>query len=680
MESIALPLAEKARLLTGAGALALAGNEAIGLPAIHMSDGPHGVRRLIGHPSYPQECHIPGGDVCFPTPSALGATWNVELVRQVGAAIAEDCLQEDIQVLLAPGVNMKRSPACGRNFEYYSEDPVLSGELGAAFIQGVQSRGISACLKHFAANNQETDRSSISVEVDSRTLRELYLLPFEIAVKKGRPDSVMCAYNKLGAIWCSEHRWLLTQVLRNEWGFDGLVVSDWHAVHSPAKALAAGLDLQMPKDAHILEELQAGLESGRIREEQIDQAIRRLKALACKAAQSESLPQPYSREAQHRLAQKAAAEAVVLLKNEEELLPLQAGAQKTIAVFGSFADSPVIMGGGSSKVTVEEGSIDRPLEYIRRYAGEEAEVRYLPVFDRVLDVPAVLPEIKRCAEEADVSIVFLGNPQDYEAEETDRRSLDFPDYMNLCAETVCRACPNTVVVMQTGSCNRPGAWASQAKAILQMWYSGEGGGRAVADILFGETNPSGKLSETFFLEEPEYTWDFGNGRWVCYAEGPFVGYRYYDAHPGKIWYPFGHGLSYTRFAYTDLEIGAASVTQEPAEVPVSFTLTNTGERTGKEVWQLYIAAADSIARRPAKELKAFGKVELSPGETRRITVTLTGRDLAVYNPYLNGWQIENGRYVVKVGASCGDIRLQGELTARLAGGYTTHSEREAVVL
>jgi beta-glucosidase len=683
MEISSLPIEEKAKILTGSGALLTSGNYSINLPALLLSDGPHGIRRLIGHPWFPQECSIPGGDVCFPTPSALGSTWNIELVKEVGKAIARDCIEEDIQVLLAPGVNMKRTPVCGRNFEYFSEDPVLSGELGAAFIQGVQSLGVSTSLKHFAVNNQEKDRNKVSVEIDMRTLREIYLLPFEIAVKKGQPDSVMCAYNKLGGIWCSEHKWLLTELLREEWGFGGLVISDWYAVHSPAKALRAGLDLQMPKDKNIVERIKDGLARGIISEAQIDQSIERIRRFAQQAIKCRGLKQIYDRASQHRLAVNAAAESIVLLKNDNDALPLCSGSMERICIIGSFAQEPVIMGGGSSKVTVASDSISTPLECIRQILPAECQIDYLPIFNTLLQRTENYRNIRDAAKQCDTVIVFIANPQDLETEGTDRECLAFADVMNEYADLTAGEFKRTIVVMQTGSANIPGQWRHSADAVLQMWYAGEGGGEALAKILFGQVNPSGKLSETLFLEAPDYAYDTGNGKHVRYQEGSDIGYRYYDKNMESVWFPFGHGLSYTRFSYEGLEItndNTSENTSESMSLDLRFVIKNNGDIAGQEVWQLYVGQIDSIVYKPIKELKAFAKVFLAPGEEKIVEIRLGFRDFAHFDQYSNDWKIENGKYMISVGASAADIRLGYELVINDPQAYTILCEREALIL
>lgn len=677
-----LTLEEKTLLLTGGGALKTAENKRLGIPKFEMSDGPHGIRRLLNHPIsiYSQECNIKGGDVCFPTASAMGNTWDRELIYEIGQAIAAECREEGVQMLLAPGVNMKRTPLCGRNFEYFSEDPVLSGELGAAFIQGVQSEGVATSLKHLAVNNQEIERSTISVEVDERTLREYYLKPFEIAIKKGNPGSVMCAYNKLGGIWCSENRWLLHDLLRKEWGYEGLVVSDWRAVHSPAKSLAAGLDLQMPMNENITEQLVKGLETSVITEQDIDLALEHYLILLNHILEGVQIRKPYNRSVQHQIAKKAALQAITLLKNEKDILPILPQKYKKIAVFGSFAEEPVIMGGGSSRVTVEKESIERPIDFIRKYADQEMEIIYEPLFDKVLSGWEMLRTIHKMINEIDLAIVFVANTQESETEGIDRFRLTFADYMNDCINEISKYCPNTIVVMQTGSCTSPQGWKDQVAGILQMGYTGEAGGSAIAEILYGIENPCGKLSETFITDlraEMDYP---GDKKKVWYQEGMMVGYRYYDRNPENIWFSFGHGLSYTKYQYFNLFITPEFSNTSDQKVDVSFKVKNVGDRSGYEIIQLYLRQKDSVVLKPEKELKAFEKVFLQPGEEKSISFCLETEEFSYYNTYLKEWHVESGEYDILIGASSQDIRLRAKYGVNWDNDYSKNLKGHALIL
>lgn len=664
---------EKAVLLTGGAALSTCGNERLSIPEITMSDGPHGVRRLIGHPTCPQECNIDRGDVCYPTASAVGATWNISIAYEMGAAVARDCLEEGINMLLAPAVNMKRTPHCGRNFEYYSEDPVLSGMLAAEFINGVQESGVGTSLKHYAANNQEIDRGTVNVEIDERTLREYYLKVFEIVLKNSNPTSVMCAYNKLNGIWCSENKYLLNDILKEEWGYGGLVVSDWGAVHDIGKALASGLDLSMPRNKLIVEELKHCIELNTVSMEDIDRAVEamlkftdRIKALPINS-------EKYSRRKQHDIAYKAAAEAITLLKNDDNILPITSKKYKKIAVIGKAAQYPSFMGGGSSCVSVDKEAVDIPIDYIRKCAGDEIEVTYCPGFayeDGFFNmqgndggVERAVSGVKEAAANADIVLVFVTDNYGGEAEteEIDRQNLMFPNYVNYSIALAQKHCENVVVIMQTGSAIIPYQWHDKVKGIVQMWYAGEACGKVIADVLFGKVNPSGKLSETFILKE-RMDLDYpGDGVKVCYNENNNVAYHYYDLHSDEIWYPFGHGLSYTTFEYSDIKIDKNKFVNENVSATVSFTLKNTGPLCGKEIVQMYIKACDSIIARPVKELKKFSKTELLPGEEKKITFSITNDDLVYYNVCLRKWHIENGRYKIMIGASSLDIRLSTDV-------------------
>ena len=661
-----LTFEEKAALLTEGECLATTANARLGIEQINMSDGPYGVRRIKGV----QKCNIDGGDTCFPTGSALGSAWNKEIAFSTGAAIADDCRQEGINMLLAPGVTMKRTPHCGRNFEYFSEDPYLSGMLGAAFINGVQSRGVGTSLKHYAANNQEIRRGTINAEVDERTLREYYLKVFEIVLRHSEPTSVMCAYNKLNGIWCSENRYLLTEILKDEWHYGGLVISDWGAVHDISKCLKAGLDLQMPKNEDIESQLRAGLDSGMITTEDIDRAVRSVLRLVDTVA---NLPQPadgYSRRRQHETAYDAACETVTLLRNENDILPITKQKYKKIAVLGRWAKEPLFMGGGSSKVSVDCKSVDIPLEYILKNA-DGIKVDYFPIFEDGFADEEVVHRIDALDKDYECAVLFVGDNYgpDCETESFDRDNLRLPNYINAVIQKTAEKYINTVAVIQSGSAVIPYMW-QDVPAIVQMWYSGEAAGSAIADILFGKVNPSGKLSETFALKD-RCGMDYpGNKLRVEYTEKQSVGYRYYDRHPEEIWFPFGHGLSYTEFEYGGLKISENEFNSEKFDVTVSFYVKNTGSMRGKEAVQLYVAPKDSVVARPVKELRNFDKVDLMPGETKDVSFTLTDEDFAYYNVCLHSGHIESGEYGILIGASSQDIRLSGTISISYDEDYT----------
>ncbi len=675
-----LSFEEKCKFLTGYMALSSASNSRVGIPNIEMSDGPHGVRRLVGHDTFPQDCNIEGGDCCFPTASAVASSWDRQVAYDAGAAIAEDCKQEGIDLLLAPAVNMKRTPLCGRNFEYYSEDPVLSGEMGAAFIKGVQEQGIGTSLKHFAANNQELDRSTVSVEIDERTLREYYLEAFRIAIEKGGPETVMCAYNKLGGIWCSENAWLLKGVLRDEWGYEGLMVSDWGAVHNAPRAFANGMELQMPCNEKIYEEMLEGIKKGIITEEQIEKIVRKVLEYIAHRVSLREEKKPYDRALQHEKARAAAAECITLLKNEDNILPINPEKYKKIVVFGNPAEKPIYMGGGSSHVSIEEKSVDIPLDFIKQYCSGKTELCFEPMFDCDLSIWDKRAKIRSLGEEGGLAIVFAGDEIWHESEEYERRRLTFPDRVNDVLEYVNEFFEDVVVVMQSGACTVGTGWENGVKGLIQMWLTGEGAGSAIADILFGKINPSGKLSETFMKKLSGHLLHVSADKKIRYAEGMDVGYRYYDRNPEDVWYPFGHGLSYTSFEYSDLKITPETADDVDGKLEVTFTLKNVGERDGKEAVQLYVHPVDNTVVRPEKELKEFCKVALKAGESKKVSFTLDSRAFAYYNNFLHDWHVESGAYDILIAASSTDIRLSGRYTVQNPNDYTTSQKGGAMVL
>lgn len=670
-----MTFSEKAMLLTGANMLTTAALERLSVPSIEMADGPHGVRTASGKP-----CSIEGGCICFPTASAASATWNRELLFKMGEGLARDCIQEGVDVLLGPGINIKRHPLCGRNFEYFSEDPVLSGELGAAYINGVQSCGVGTSLKHFAANNQEIDRGTGSSEVDERTLREIYLRGFEIAVKKGKPVSVMNAYNKLNAVYCSENGWLLKDILRGEWGFDGVVISDWGSVHDISKALKNGMNLQMPCNKNIEKELLDGIEKGIITEDEIDEVLAQLLRFLDDCRNKQRDRTVYDRAAQHKVAKMIADEAVTLLKNDGGILPIETKKYKKIGVFGGLAEMPTYMGGGSSTVHTKPEMIDRPLDFIKKYVGSDAELKYVPLYSNS-EMPnrdGIRGDSGNEASDCDLCIVFAGSLIHFETEGLDKNTNELENYMNTCIESICQKCDNVVVVLQTGSAIKPGRWKDSVKAIIEMWICGEAGGSAVADVLFGKINPSGKLAETFSYELNPLIDYPGDGLKVTYPEQWRVGYRYFDMHPEKVWYPFGHGLSYTTFEYSDIKITPEKGGAEPS-VTVTCNIKNTGKMAGKETVQLYVSHQKPIISRPIKELKDFVKIELAPGEQKQVSFSLDKRSFAYYNICLKDWHVEQGLYKILVGASSADIRLSADFTVDYDGGYTVYSKDKTTV-
>ncbi|MXX29226.1 MAG: glycosyl hydrolase [Gammaproteobacteria bacterium] len=684
-----MSLEEKAAFCSGRDFWHMEANERLGMASIMLTDGPHGLRKQMGDTD-----HVGIGNsvpaTCFPTACALASSWDPELLREVGVALGEQCAAENVAVLLGPGMNIKRHPLCGRNFEYFSEDPLVSGELAAALIEGIQSQGVGACVKHFAVNNQEQGRMFVDAIVDERTLREIYLRGFEIAVRKAQPWTVMCAYNRLNGVYCSEHDWLLNQVLRGDWGFAGAVVTDWGAANDRVRGIAAGLDLEMPASGGVNDRrLVAAVRDGRLPEADLDRAVTRNLSLALLGGELPKKRVAMDQDAHHALARRAAGECAVLLKNEGALLPLAPGAR--IAVIGAFAKQPRYQGAGSSQVNPTR--LDCAFDAIAATVGDGASLDYAPGYDPKHSEPdaALVAEAAAAAAEAEVAVVFAGLPGSYESEGFDRSHMALPEQHDRLVAAVCEANPNTVVVLSNGA---PVAmpWVAAPKAILEGYLAGQGGGAAMADVLFGRVNPSGKLAETFPLQQadvPADRWFPGTGRQVHYREGLHVGYRYFDTAAAPVLFPFGHGLSYTRFEYGDLELSADAFAQG-GELAVSFALTNSGDLAGSEVVQLYAHAAQSSVHRPEQELRAFTKVALAPGETRRVTLTLDDAAFAVYDTDAGKWIVEAGEFEIRLGASSRDIRLRTRLkvqssqslsdAARGVGGLDESDEAFAALL
>jgi beta-glucosidase len=586
----------------------------------------------------------------------LAASWNRELLYKVGAAIGEECQAEDVQIVLGPGANIKRSPLCGRNFEYFSEDPCLSAQLAAKHIQGVQSQGVGASLKHFAVNNQETKRFNIDVVIDERTLREFYLASFEGAVIDTQPWTVMCAYNKINGEYCSQSKKLLTEILREEWGFEGFVVSDWFAVSEREKGLAAGLDLEMPTSVGIGKEaIISAVKSGGLSKAALDKAVERILNIISKAVDSKKANTAYDKTAHHALAREAASESMVLLKNEDSVLPLAKNGK--IVLLGPFAKVPRFQGAGSSRINATQ--VDIPYDEIAK-AAANAELKYAGGYS--LNDGAVsttlLDEAKEAAESADVCVIFVGLPDKDDSEGKDRASLRLPENQNVLIEEIVKVQKNVVVVLMNGSAVEM-PWAGGVKGILEAYLGGQAMAGAVADILFGKCNPSGKLAETFpqtlsgtpcFINFP------GDSKRVEYREGLFAGYRYYDKTGVKPLFPFGYGLSYTTFEYSDLCLDKTEMT-DAEELRASVTVKNIGTRAGKEIVQLYVRDIASSVIRPVKELKGFEKVGLAPGEEKRVDFVLGKRAFAFYDADINNWRVESGDFEILVGKSSAETVL-----------------------
>ncbi|CCH87635.1 Thermostable beta-glucosidase B [Modestobacter italicus] len=651
----ALPLEQKVRLLSGQDFWSTPAVAEAGLSSVVLTDGPHGVRRQQGE--FDQIGLLESVPAtCFPPAVAVGSSWDPEVAERIGAAVGVEARAIGVPVVLGPGVNIKRSPLCGRNFEYYSEDPLLAGVLGAAHVRGQQGEGVGASVKHFAANNQETQRMQVSADVDERTLREVYLPAFERVVTESRPATVMCAYNKVNGVYASQHRWLLTEVLREEWGFRGAVVSDWGAVDDRVAALEAGLDLQMPGDsgagnALVVEAVRAGV----LDEAVVDRSVRRVAALAGLVAEPTA---GFDVEAHHALARELAAGCAVLLKNDGGTLPLTAGTR--ITVVGEFARTPRFQGGGSSHVNATR--VDDALTALQG----AVEVTFAPGFtlDGSGDAAALREEAVAAARGAEVTVVFAGLAEADESEGFDRTTLDLPAGQVDLIRAVAAVSLRTVVVLSSGSVVSLEGWHDDVDAVLAGFLLGQAGGGALADLLTGAVDPSGRLAETIPLrlqDTPSYLTFPGEQGHARYGEGVMVGYRHYETAEQPVRYPFGHGLSYTSFATTDLQVRTRGADGATATV----TVTNTGERAGRHVVQVYVATAAGPVRRPARELRAFTKVSLAAGESATVAFELDRRAFAYWDVREHDWVVAPGEYSVQIGASAADVLDQRTVT--LAG-------------
>ncbi len=645
-----MTLEEKAGMCSGLDFWHLKEVEHLGIPKVMVSDGPHGLRKQDEKGD-----HLGINDsikaVCFPPAVLSACSFDRGLMEEMGKAIGREAQANDVSVVLGPAVNIKRSPLCGRNFEYYSEDPYLAGEIAAAFVKGVQSQHVGTSIKHFAANNQEYRRMSSSSEVDERTLREIYFPAFETAVKKAQPYTFMCSYNQINGTFASENKWLLTDVLRGEWGFKGYVMSDWGAVNDRVKGLEAGLELEMPasggdNDVMIVK----AVKDGALEEKILDQAVERILRIIFEYADHRK-PQEFTMEKDHEEAQHIAEESMVLLKNENHILPLKTS--EKAAFIGGFARNPRFQGGGSSHINCFKTT------NVLDSVPCDAQVVYAEGFpaDRDFYDKALADEAVKAAAEADKAVIFAGLPESFESEGYDRSHMRLPECQNRLITEILKVQPNTVIVLHNGSpVEMP--WLGEIKGLLETYLGGQAGGAAAANILYGKINPSGKLAETMPLklsDNPSYL-NFGGGEKVEYREGIFVGYRYYDTKEMDVAFPFGYGLSYTTFAYSNLKLSMENPTEKDT-VMVSADVTNTGKSAGKEVVQLYIRDLTGSAIRPEKELKGFEKVFLEPGETKTVTMELNKRSFAWYNTELHDWFAASGDYEILVGASSRDIRL-----------------------
>lgn len=670
-----LTLEEKASLCSGSTAWLTEPIERLNIPAVWMSDGPHGLRKekATGGTNIMRPAETA---TCFPPAATTANSWDEGLLREVGNAIAEEARAQRVTTVLGPGVNIKRSPLCGRNFEYISEDPFLAGRLGAAFVRGVQEKGVGVSVKHFAANNQEHIRMSIDALVDERALHEIYLPAFEHIVKTEHPRTLMCSYNRLNGTYLSDHRQMLTDVLRDSWGFEGLVMSDWGAVNDRVEGIRAGLDLEMPGNGGFNDrKIVAAVKAGTLDEAALDRVALRVLQFVFTSKENETEGGAIDFEAHHAAARKAAGQSAVLLKNGNGALPLDKG--QSIAVIGTLAKRLRYQGSGSSH-------IDPPKTVSFTEALDAAGHSYAFAPGYTLKGDGyrknLIREACEAARDRDATLVFIGLTDAYESEGFDRTHMRLPASHEILVRELSRVNQNLIVVLAGGASVEVGAWEKDARAILHLYLGGQAGGEAAHDLLFGAANPSGKLAETYPVryEDNIVSQYFPMGpRTVEYRESVFVGYRYFDAAKKPVQYPFGYGLSYTTFEYSGLKLSSDSIDEEEG-LSVSFRVKNTGAVAGAEIAQLYVAAGNSAVFRPEKELKGFRKVFLQPGEEREVAITLDARAFAYYNALIHGWHVEGGDYRILVGASSRDIRLAGNVKVAPANpGAPVPDDRQA---
>lgn len=647
-----MTLEEKASLCSGETAWSTQGIARLGIPSIFMTDGPHGLRKAEG---FDFTNSVPA--TCFPTASALASSWNPALAQKMGEALGIESQANDVQILLGPGVNMKRSPLGGRNFEYFSEDPILAGNIATAFIKGVQSQGVGTSMKHFAANNQEFERMTNSSNVDERTLNEIYFPAFEMAVKEAQPWTVMCSYNKLNGVYASENKYLLNDVLKEKWGFKGFVVSDWGAVNDRPLGVNAGLNLEMPSNGGFNnQKIVEAVKNGTLAEARLNEIVIETLAITLKAKDSHKKGITADKSKHNALARQVSGECIVLLKNDNEILPL-ASSTKKIAVIGAFAKTPRYQGAGSSQVKPTQ--IENAFDELQKLS-KGVSLTFAPGYNSDgTTTETMMDEAVQNAKNAQTVLIFAGLPDIYESEGYDRQNMDMPDGHNKLIEAVAKANKNTVVILMNGSAvSMP--WKKDVSGIIEAHLGGQAGGGAVADVLTGKVNPSGKLSETFpvRLEDTPTAIDFpskdGNAN---YGEGIFIGYRYYDKRKIEPNFPFGYGLSYTTFSYSDISTITASAKDTDAVI-ISVKVKNTGKTAGKEVVQLYVHEQETEVTRPENELKHFEKITLNPGEEKTVSFNLTSRDFAYYNTALHEWVTKSGKFDIRVGASSRNLPLQ----------------------
>ena len=645
-----MTLEEKASLMSGLNFWYLKSIDRLGLPSIMVTDGPHGLRKQESSADHIGiNKSVPA--VCFPTSAATGCSFNRDLLRRIGVAIGEECRQEDVAVVLGPGVNIKRSPLCGRNFEYFSEDPYLSGELGAAQVEGIQSQNVGTSVKHYALNNQETLRMTTDSVADERTAREIYLPAFEKIVKQAKPWTLMCSYNLFEGIYCSEHKRLLIDILRDEWGFDGLVMSDWGAVNERAKGVEAGLDLQMPADSGRNDaEVVENVKNGSLDEKVLDTAATNVTELILKAQGRE--PFKYDVDAHRELASQAAAESTVLLRNEDKVMPMPQGA--SFAILGAFAKTPRYQGAGSSKI--QPIKLDDTTDCLR---VDGAEFAYADGYKLDSDVPdkALIKEAIEVAKDKDYAFVVVGLPPLYESEGFDRKNMKMPQSHTRLIEAVAEVSKNVVVFLLGGSPMEL-KWKDKVKGIMLCYLGGETVGQAISDLILGKATPGGRLAETWPAgseDNPSDPYFPGFQKTVEYRESIFVGYRYYNTWDKPVVYPFGFGLSYTTFEYGEPAISKTEINDKET-LDVAIDIKNTGGLEGSEVVQLYISHKNPTIFKAIHELKGFEKVSLKAGETKTVNFKLDKRSFAYYNTSINDWHVETGEYEIQIGASSRDVR------------------------
>ena len=666
-----MTLEEKVALCSGKDGWYLKGVDRLGVPEIMLTDGPHGLRKHNPEGKFKLENSIPA--TCFPPAVTSACSWDPELLYEMGVAIGEECLQEKVSVILGPGVNMKRSPLCGRNFEYFSEDPLLAGELAAGWINGVQSQGIGTSLKHFAVNSQEKKRLAIDSVVDERALREIYLTAFEIAVKKAQPWTIMTAYNKVNGTYCSENRHLVKEILKDEWGFEGIAVTDWGAANDRILGIENGNELEMPSsNGYYDKKICTAVRNGKLSESVVDEAADRMLTLIKKSEANLKDSYTYDKEAHHKLAAKIHSQSMVLLKNEDNILPISK--DKKIAVIGEMARAPRYQGAGSSLInpTKISDAFDGLLE--KGYT-----LNFAPGYNKKKDeiMPAMFADACKVAEKADIALVFIGLTEEYESEGYDREHMNLPETHNKLVEEILKVNENVIVVLSGGSpVTMP--WLGKVKGLINSYLGGQACGIAIADIVSGDVCPSGKLAETYPLsisDTPCSKYFPGTKRLAEHTESIYIGYRYYDTAEKDVLFPFGYGLSYTQFKYSNLKLSKKKI-KDTDTLTVSYKIKNVGNCDGAEISQVYVSDKESAIFRPAKELKGFKKVFLKAGEETTVEIELPKRAFAFYNAEAASWQVESGDFEILVGASSRDIKLTSNVFVESADNFPVPDYRE----